>query len=605
VKNSLPTEEKFGTDTILWDLKELFDSPEDPRITQTLSETKAAAKNFHVTYKGKLATLSPQALREAYNTLISIVTPLYKVSQYASLGWAANTADTLFKSLVSRVDDAEAIIANEFVFFELELGQIPDEKANEFSNSPHLKPYLYEMHLVRISAKHQLTEAEERIINLKDVNGVDALQKLYQDITSSYQFKIEIDGEEKTLNGSQLRQLRLHANPELRQKAMHLFFQRYKENEIIFGHLYNHIAKDYVQETSLRGYNSVFEAKVKSADLPFDVVNILHQVTSESNTLVQRYYAIKKQLINLPELTLSDIYAPLPASDSQYSWEEAKAIILKSFGHFDKEIADMAKRMFDNNRIHAPVSPTKRGGAFCSSSTPDIDPYVLVNFLGKTSDVTTLAHELGHAIHDMLCSKQHLLDYHPVLPLAETASVFAEMLVTDALLQQNQDPKTQIALISDKLEEMFATSHRQNMFSCFEINAFDAIGKDLQSSEDLCKIYAEGLSKMFGDSVRITPEYHWEWASIPHIFESPFYVYAYNFGNLLVMALYQKYLEEGPSFVPKYKAMLAAGRAASPTEIAALADLDLSDPHFWKKGIQAIEGWVSKLEVLVRNHHVA
>lgn len=589
----------------MWDLRDLFDSPEDARIAAVLAKAAADSAIFRENYKGKLDTLSPEALAEAYKTLIAIVSPLYKLSQYANLGWAADTANMAFKSLVSRIDDAEAAVSNELVFFDLELGKLENAKARSFLDASAVKPYAYEFHLTRIAAAHQLTEAEERMINLKDLNGVDALQKLYQDLTSSYQFEMELDGKVTQMNGSQLRQLRLHPDPQVRQKAMQLFFSRYEEQKIIFGHLYNHISKDYTQETKLRGYDSVLEAKVKSADLPLAVVKTLHAVTSASYTLVQRYYRIKKKLLGLETLTLSDIYAPLPASDAHYSWEEAKALILKAFHNFDHEIAGMAERMFTQNRIHAPVHATKRGGAFCSSSTPDINPYVLVNFLGKTSDVTTLAHELGHAIHDMLCAKQHLLDYHPVLPLAETASVFAEMLVTDALLQENQDPHTQIALISDKLEEIFATSHRQNMFSSFEISAFDAIAEDLQSSEDLCERYRQGLVAMFGDVVTITPEYHWEWASIPHIFESPFYVYAYNFGNLLVMALYQKYKEEGAAFVPHYKAMLAAGRSASPTEIAALAGLDLSDPEFWQKGIQAIEGWVTRLETLVRNTHGA
>lgn len=595
----------FGTDHVLWDLSQLFGAPDDPKIAAVLGNAETEAKRFRETYKGTLDSLSPEALARAYQTLIEIIHPLYKLSQYASLGWAADTTDTVFKSLVARVDDAEAVISNEFVFFELELGSLSPERARLFAEAPVFAPYAYDLHLVRIAAVHQLTEAEERMINLKDINGVDALQKLYQDVTSSYQFQIEIEGELKKLNGSQLRQLRLHADPEIRQKAMRLFFARYQENQIIFGHLYNHIAKDYVQETKLRGYASALEAKVKSADLPLSSVKHLHEVTSASNALVQRYYKIKKQLLHLETMTLSDIYAPMPESDTHYTWEEAKETILKAFYRFDTEIGDMATRMFSNNRIHAHVGPTKRGGAFCSSSTPDIDPYVLVNFLGKTSDVTTLAHELGHAIHDMLCAKQHLLDYHPVLPLAETASVFAEMLVTEALLQKKKDPRTQIALISDKLEEIFATSHRQNMFSCFEIKAFDAISKELQSSDDLCDLYERCLSEIFGDVVQITPEYHWEWASIPHIFESPFYVYAYNFGNLLVMALYQKYREEGPSFVPRYKAMLAAGRSASPTDIAALAGLDLSDPEFWQKGIHTIEGWVTRLEDLVGTLHDA
>jgi len=418
-------------------------------------------------------------------------------------------------------------------------------------------------------------------------------------VSAGFQFEFEIDGELKKMNGSELRALRQHADPDVRRRAMTLFFSRYEENKLIFTHIYNNIIKNHGLEKDMRGYHTAIAIKNIHNDLPDEAVDALHDVTTESNELVQRYYKLKGKLLGLPRMTLADIYAPLPEADKRYSFDEAKAIVLEGFSQFDPDFYRMAKLMFDENRVDAPVAPTKRGGAFCSSATPDIKPYVLLNFLGKQRDVSTIAHEFGHAIHDMLCSKQTLFNYHPILPLAETASVFSEMIITDMLRKQETDPMAKLALLTDKLEDIFATSHRQNMFSRFERESHLRIEQRLMSSDELCELYLSELKVMFGDSVVVTPEYHWEWSSIPHIFESPFYVYAYNFGNLLVMSLYQQYLEEGKSFIPKLKDVLACGSVLPPKQIAEIVDADITDRRFWKKSFVYIEGLLNEIETLV------
>ena len=417
---------------------------------------------------------------------------------------------------------------------------------------------------------------------------------------ASYRFELEVDGEKKSFNGSQLRALRQHKNPEVRQAAMKLFFAKYEENQIIFSSIFNNIVKDFNIERKLRGFSSPITTKLVGKDLDEATIQTLHTITEESYPLVHRYYELKRKLLGLDELTLADIYAPLPDSSHLYTWEQAQEIVLDGFKRFDPEIHAFAQKMFDQRRIDAPVLPNKRGGAYCSSSTPDVDPYVFLNFQGRPSDIATLAHELGHAIHDMYCAKQHLFYYHPILPLAETASVFSEMIITDKLLTETTDIKERQSILTHKLEDMFATSHRQNMFSRFEMAIHDRITNGLLSAPELCELYEIELQKMFGTSVRITPEYRWEWASIPHIIDSPFYVFSYNFGNLLVMALYQLYKEEGAAFIPKYKAMLTAGSSASPYDIVAIAGFDLRDPQFWRKGILAMESLLKELENTVK-----
>jgi oligoendopeptidase F len=276
--------------------------------------------------------------------------------------------------------------------------------------------------------------------------------------------------------------------------------------------------------------------------------------------------------------------------------------VLECFSAFDDDFYKMAKTMFDEDRIDAPVSHGKKGGAFCYGSTPELRPYIMLNFLGKQQDIFTIAHELGHAVHDFFSAKQTLLNYHPILPLAETASVFSEMLVTDLLLKRDTDPTTKKAILTDKLESIFATSHRQNMFSRFEITAHKTISKRLMSSDELCELYKSELNMMFGKSIRYTDEYSWEWSSIPHIYEVPFYVYAYNFGNLLVMALYQSYLEDGKLFIPKYKQFLSMGSSASPFDIAKLVGANINSIDFWEKSLLYIEKLIFDLEGLVKQN---
>jgi len=378
---------------------------------------------------------------------------------------------------------------------------------------------------------------------------------------------------------------------------MKLFFSHHEDNALVINHLYNSLVKDFGIEVGLRGYKNPISMMNTSNDLSDEAIQALNDVTTESYSLVNRYYKIKAKMLGMDEMTLADIYAPLPQASKTYSFNEAKNLVLEGFKSFDEEFYSLAKSMFDENRIDAPIEPTKRGGAFCASSTPDLKPYVFLNYTGKVRDVSTMAHELGHAIHAMLASDQKLINYHSILPLAETASIFSEMVLTDSLLKKESDVEVKKSMLTGKLEDIFASSHRQNMFSSFEIASHAAINEALQSPQDLCDLYEVELKKMFGDSVIFTPEYAWEWSSIPHIFNVPFYVYAYNFGNLLVFALYQQYLEEGESFKPKYKQFLSMGSSASPAEIAALVGADISHPDFWRKSLKYIETLVDQLEM--------
>lgn len=581
---------------IRWTLHELFESISDPKIETYLKASQTAAEKFCTQYKTQLATLTPAELNAAYEALENLLTPLYQVSQYANLVYSIDTSDDAVKALVDRVDTLESEISNQIVFFSLELAAMPEADFKKFDSAPELKNYAYSLYITRKNAQYNLSELEEKMINLKNLAGPTVLKKLYEELTSSFEFEFEVEGVTQKMNGSELRALRYHPDPETRRKAMALFFKKYESEQVTITHIFNGIFKDYQIEKDLRGYKSPIQRMNVHNDLDDQVVQVLHQVTSDSNSLVHRYYRLKAKILQLPDLTLADIYAPMPESQAHYSFKEASQIVLDGFSQFDDEFYRFAKRMFDENRIDAPVLPNKRGGAYCSSSIPNLAPYVLLNFLGKDRDISTLAHELGHAVHAMYSAGQTLFNYHSILPLAETASVFSEMLITDLLLKLKPDKASQIALLTHKLEDIFATSYRQNMFSQFEQKAHAAIANGRVSTPEFCKLYQGELQKMFGDSVRYTPEYQWEWASIPHMIEVPFYVYAYNFGNLLVMALYQSYLENGKAFIPAYKKMLSMGSSCRPTDITAIVGADISQPAFWQKSIRYIEHLLERLE---------
>lgn len=588
-----------GAENIKWDVSELFASATDPKIDSTIDTAKSEVQTFVDTYKTKLNTLSDTDLNTAFETLETILAPLYKLSQYSHLIYSVDVTDTNATKLVARVEDVYSDIANQIVFFDLELGKLDSNILASFKTTEALKNYHYQIEKTEKQAKYTLTEKEEQLINLKSVTGRSAFQKLYTDVTSEFSFEFEVDGETRKMNGSELRSLRQHPDPDVRRRAMQTFYARYEEHKTVLTQCYNNVVKDFNADRKLRGYASAISVKNVGNDLDDNVIETLHAITNESYPLVERYYTLKAKLVGLKDMTLADIYAPLPESTKFYNWDDSKKLVLDSYASFDGEFADKAKAMFDENRIHAPTGATKQGGAYCSGYTPDTKPYVMLNHTGKLRDVSTMAHELGHAVHDMYCNKQTLFNFHPILPLAETASVFGEMILTDYMLNHETDKQAKISIITSKLEDIFASSHRQNMFSNFEMSAHSAISEQFMTSEELCELYDQKLHQMFGGSVTYTPEYKWEWSSIPHIYQVPFYVYAYNFGNLLVIALYQQYLEEGASFIPKYKEFLSMGSVATPTAITKTVNADITDPEFWRKSIRYIENQIDQLEALV------
>jgi oligoendopeptidase F len=445
---------------------------------------------------------------------------------------------------------------------------------------------------------HTLTEPEEKIVNLKNTTGVSALHNLYDAITNRYVFRLAVDGEEKELTRGELMVYVRGHDPELRAKAYQELYRVYGQDGPVLGLIYQTLVRDWSNEqVDLRHYPNPIAARNLANDIPDDVVSTLLEVCERNAPLFQRYFRLKARLLGLERLRRFDVYAPIARSDKRYDFAAAAEVVLDSFGRFDPQLAGLARRVFDDRHLDSEVRKGKRGGAFCATVTPELSPWVLVNYQGRPDDVATLAHELGHAIHSLLAAGHSLFTQQSSLPLAETASTFGEMMLIERLLQQEDDESVRRDLLFRQVDDAYATILRQSFFALFERQAHQMI-KDGASVDELSAAYLKNLQTQFGDAVEVSDEFRWEWVSIPHIYQVPFYVYAYTFGQLLVLSLYQQYQAEGEAFKPRYLKILAAGGSEAPVKILSEAGIDVHQAAFWQGGFDVIRRMIEQLEAL-------
>ncbi len=574
-----------GAEKIVWNLKDLYNSIDDLKSDgqKVLNESI----DFSKKYAGSKAFLKdPKMAKSAIETLDQIYTEFGRISQYVNLKFAENTVSDESKKLIGWFEGLETEFESNLIFFQLAIAKMTDEEfAKIISN---LDRYHHFVESSRRFRDHMLSEEEEKIIVYKNVTGADAFVKFYTQLTSTYKFRIKLDGKLVTMNGGQFRSLRMSPDPDVRAKVTSKLFKRYREDALEIESAYNSVAKDYDTEARLRGYSTPNSMRNLENQVDDSVVDALVDVTTKNNSLVSRYYRVKARIMGIEKLRLSDIYAPIGRIHKIFTWEEAEKIVRKTFHDFHPEFGEIADAFFKKRWIHAAPMPAKEGGAFCSYSTPSIHPYVLLTFTGQIKDVMTLGHELGHGIHGFLSSKQNIFQYHTPLTMAETASTFAEMLLMDYFLDTL--PKDEIVpFVSSKLEDLFATMNRQNMFTRFERSAHEKISKEGATYEELSDIYEKELHLMFGDSVEYDTEFRWEWSTVPHFFHTPFYCYAYDFAQLMVLSLYEQYKEGTPDFKEKYIKLLSAGGSDYPQNLLKPFDIDLRDPEFWQKGFDYIE----------------
>jgi len=587
---------------IRWDLRDLFAAHDDQQIESTLINCRAGAEKFAERFREALenpATLTATTLCEALEELAKIYEALGRVGSYAGLLYAADTAKPDYQDLEQRVEQRSTEIRNLLLFFELAWLKVDDEVADKLMQDEPLKAYRHYLTSLRRYRPHTLSELEEKILNERDNTGRNAFGRLFSEITSSLVFKLERDGKTEELNLSQILSLLHEPDRNLRQRAMETVYRELSQHGQVLTFIYDTLIQDNLTVDRLRSYTHPMAQRHLSNEIDGTAVKTMMEVAEKNYPLAHDYFRLKAKLLELPQLALYDQYAPVGKEVRPFPYAKAQEVILDAFEAFDPKFRALAGEFFAKNWIDAEIRKGKRGGAFCAAPSPQLHPYVLCNYDDNLRDVMTIAHELGHGLHGCLSRKQNYFNYDTPLTTAETASVFGEMLVFDHLLAQQSDREVQIALVAGKIEDIFATVFRQNVLTRFEELAFSARQEKRLTPDALGKLWLDANGKYYGDAVAMPESYRWGWSYIPHFIHSRFYCYSYVFGQLLVLALYRMYKDEGHGFVPKYIALLEAGGSDTPDALLKPLGVDIHRAEFWQKGFEEIRSLTAKLNGLV------
>jgi oligoendopeptidase F len=578
-----------------WRTDKLFPAIDAPEVEAALVQLDRDLNDF-AAWQHKLGPdLSSVEFRAILDALEKITRQIYRLYSYSAMRFYAATQDQQAQNFFSRVKQVQAESQNRQLFFELWWKNLAEETA-----VPLLKAapdYRYWLESLRRYRPYTLTEPEEQIINLKNVNGRLAFEQVYESITNRYLFRLEVDGVEKSLTREELMTHFHSPDPDLRAAAYEEFCRVFGQDAPILGQIYQAVVRDWRSEfVGVRGYPSPIAVKNLENDLPDSVVETLLAVVQANAPLFQRYFRLKAHRLGLDKLRRCDLYAPTGQSRQTYSFAAAASLTLNSFHAFHPRMAQLARRVLDEEHYDSEPRPGKQGHGFCMIATPDLTPWIMHSYHGQPDEIATMAHELGHAVHFMLAAHHNILHWLSSLPLMETASTFAELLLTDHLLAQNPDPDLQQSLLFRQLDNAYATIMRQGYFSLFEQKAHDAIHAGA-TAEALHKLYLENLREQFGEAVEVPDEFRHEWVAIPHFFlGTPFYVYAYAFGQLLAFALYDQYRREGEPFKERYLDLLAAGGSAAPMALLARVGVDVTDAGFWQGGFDVLARLVGQLE---------
>jgi oligoendopeptidase F len=579
-----------------WDLNDLYPGTDSPELAADLDKMAKAAAAFAEDYKGKVADLDGDTLAKAIAAYEVIDETLSRIGSYAGLVHAGNVSDAkigqFYQTTQERVND----IATKLLFFTLEINRIEDDalEAKYAADAlVHYKPWLRD---VRAYREHQLDDKLEELLHEKSVAGRSAWVRLFDQTIAEMRFPYR----NRQLTETEILDLLSDPKPAVRKEAAETFGRVLGENIKVFSLITNTLAKDKEIEDRWRGFKRPISARNLSNFVEDEVVDALVSAVKDSYPrLSHRYYALKAKWFGGDRLDFWDRNAPLPDEDDRtVPWAEAQDTVLGAYGAFSPELASIGKRFFDNAWIDAPVRPGKASGAFAHPTVPSAHPYLLLNYQGKTRDVMTLAHELGHGVHQVLSAGQgHLMADTP-LTLAETASVFGEMLTFQAMLKKTENPKERRAMLASKVEDMLNTVVRQTAFCEFERRVHDERRSGEMTPDRLGEIWLDCQTESLGPALKFGDVYGYYWAYIPHFIHSPFYVYAYAFGDCLVNSLYSVYQNADAGFAEKYLDMLRAGGTLWHKELLAPFGLDAADPAFWSKGLGVIESFVDELESL-------
>lgn len=585
----------------VWNLADLYAAPDAPEVARDFRRAEEAAKSFAANFRGRVGEIASAprggdvlaSMIETYETIEDL---LGRLISYAGLLYAGNSVDPARAKFYGDTQERVTAISTELLFFTLELNRIEDDVMERALESPALAHYAPWLRDLRAMRPYQLSDEVETLLHEKSVSGHGAWSRLFDETMARLTF--DIDGELLQLEGA------LHRlsdkDPAMREKAAHALSAMFAENAGLFTLITNTLAKDKEIEDRKRGFTDIAQSRHIANRVEPEVVEALVGAVADAYPrLSHRYYAMKAKWLGRERLEYWDRNAPLPETDDEIiSWDRARDIVLEAYGGFTPEMARIASPFFEKGWIDAPLRPGKASGAFAHPTVPSAHPYVLLNYQGRTRDVMTLAHELGHGVHQVLAAKQGALMADTPLTLAETASVFGEMLTFRKLLAGARDPARRKAMLAGKVEDMLNTVVRQIAFYSFERRVHEARREGELTSEDIGRIWMEVQGESLGPAIHLGEGYEHYWCYISHFIHSPFYVYAYAFGDCLVNSLYAVYERAPEGFAERYMQMLAAGGTLRHKELLAPFGLDASDPAFWQQGLSVIERFIDELETL-------
>jgi oligoendopeptidase F len=593
----MTTTELTGAEDVAWDLSDLYEGGDDPRIEQDVEQVEAAAADFRERYYGRIAELSAAELGDAIEQREEMESTFTRAIYYAHLWFATDMNDSPRGALVARLTEKGAAIDTQLLFFGLELAALEDDRADVFLASDELERWRHWLRTVRKFRPYILTEPEEKIVTEKAVSGFAAWDRLYDELLGA--IKVDLDGTEI---GFEEAMSKLYSpDRDLRRRASEAVSASLEPGLRTRTFVFNTIAVDKSIDDRLRGYETWISSRNLSNDTTDEAVQALIDAVVRRYDVVQRYYTLKARLLGLDQLAFYDRMAPLADDPTHVAWEEARQLVVAAFADFSSDTGDIVERFFRDDWIDAPPRDGKRPGAFCATNVPGVHPYVFMNYTGDRRSVLTLAHELGHGLHGYLAEPLGLFNASTPLTTAETASVFGEALTFKRLLALEEDPKRRLNLLAGRIEDSIATVYRQIAMNRFE----DAVHTWRRSEGELSPEKFEELwlgtqTHMFGDSVDIDGYGIW-WSYIPHFIGTPGYVYAYSYGFLFALSIFRKYELERDSMVEPYLDLLRAGGSKPPSELAEMVGLDLTDPKIWEAGIDALAVELDEAEALAND----
>ncbi len=586
-----------------WDLEPLVEGAGEAGAGRMLDEASARAQSFASAHQGRVAELDASGLARAMEEIAGISDLVGRASYYAALDFSTNTADPERGALMQRIEERSTALQTRLLFFELEWAALPDDRAEELLAAPGLDFCRHHLRMERRYRPHLLSEPEERVLTEKAVTGRSAWGRLFEELTSAIEVDLPGDDGEPDRVALEVALARLHSpDRDVRRSSAEAVTASLAPGLRTRAFLFNTLLHDKAGDDRLRSYPHWLAARNLANEASDESVQALVDAVRRRYELPRRWYRLKAELLGVERLADYDRMAAVTEAEETVAWGEARELVLDSYGSFSAELAALARRFFDERWIDAPVRPAKRGGAFSASTVPSVHPYVMLNYTARSRDVLTLAHELGHGVHQALGAGQGIFHQSTPLTVAETASVFGETVVFGRLLERTDDPEARLGLLAESIEGSIATVFRQIAMNSFEDLVHNARRDEGELSvERIGDLWAQSQTDLLGDSVEVTEGYRSWWSYVPHFVNVPGYVYAYAYGQLLALSVYRRYLEEGESFVPRYLEMLATGGSMGPEDLGRIVGVDLTDPSFWDDGLDLVEQQREAAETAARD----